>query len=185
MYRTTLTDEQRAALQAARHDARLKPHERDRVEMLLLSAAGWSPPQIAQHFGCTPKPVRALVDRYRAVGLDAIHRKRPGPPPDTARKVAVAHELTALLAEERTWTTPQLAAALTARGIALGRRQTRRYLHECGAGWRRTVRTLDHKQDPQRVARAQQTLAALKKGRQRDASRSPTWMNAALPPASR
>lgn len=185
MHRTTLTDEQRTALQAARHDARLKPHERDRVEMLLLSAAGWSPPQIAQHCGCTPKPVRALLARYRAVGLDAIHRKRPGPSPDTARKAAVAHELTALLAEERTWTTPQLAAALRERGIALGRRQTRRYLHGLGAGWRRTVRTLDHKQDPQRVARAQQTLGALKKGRQRAALRSPTLMNVALLPANR
>jgi len=62
MRRTILTDEQRVALQATRHDPGWRPRERDRVEMVLLSAAGWSPPRIAVHFGCSVKPVRAALD---------------------------------------------------------------------------------------------------------------------------
>jgi hypothetical protein len=45
----------------------------------------------------------------------------------------------------------------------LSTRQTRRYLKEQGARWRRTVRSLRHKQDPKLVIQAQQELTALKK----------------------
>jgi transposase len=185
MRRTTLTDEQRAALQQARHDATLCPHERDRVEMILLSASGWSPPQIAAHFGCTAKPVRSVLDRYGEVGLGAIQRKRPGPPPDSARRSQVTTALVTLLAEPRTWSAGQLAVALGEQDIQLGKRQTRRYLRTLKAGWRRTQRSLRHKQNPTRVANAKHTLGALKRGRMQASSRSPTSMSAASVPASR
>jgi hypothetical protein len=42
----------------------------------------------------------------------------------------------------------------------------RRYLHDI-ARWRRTVRSLHHKQDPERVAQAKDDLAAFKKGLKR------------------
>jgi transposase len=185
MRRTTLSDAQRAALQHARHDPSLRPYQRDRVEMILLSASGWSPPKIAAYLGWTAKPVRAVLDRYRAAGLAALQRQRPGPPPDTARHEQVTGQLRDLLAEPRTWSAGQLASALRERDIQLSKRQTRRYLHRLDARWRRTQRSLRHKQNPKRVATAKQTLAALKKGRQRASSASPTSMNAALAPASR
>ena len=46
MLRTPLTDSQRAELQALRR-ADLPAVARDRLEMVLLSDAGWSPPRIA------------------------------------------------------------------------------------------------------------------------------------------
>ena len=52
MLRLTLSDAERAAVQALRRDRTLSPAERDRVEMILLSEAGWSLPRIAAHLGC-------------------------------------------------------------------------------------------------------------------------------------
>ena len=43
-----LTPEQRADLRQLRRDRTLKPAERDRVEMALLSDAGWAVPRIAE-----------------------------------------------------------------------------------------------------------------------------------------
>lgn len=47
MVRARLSPEQEAAVRAVRRAAPLSPAEGDRVEMVLLSAAGWSPPWIA------------------------------------------------------------------------------------------------------------------------------------------
>jgi putative transposase len=166
MRRTTLTTEQRAALQQARHDPNRPPYARDRIEMLLLSAAGWSPPRIAAHLGCHAKTVRQVLDRFPTEGLDCLVRQSPGPPPDTARRSTVERALTTLLAEDRTWTAAQLGAALQEQQITLGPRHLRRYLRGMHAGYRRTVRSLKHKQVPEKVAVARQEIATFKKGRQ-------------------
>lgn len=164
MRRTTLTTEQRAALQQARHDPSRPPYARDRIEMLLLSAVGWSPPRIAVHLGCHAKTVRQLLDRFPQEGLDCLVRQPSGPPPDTARRQQVEQALAGLLAEDRTWTAAQLVAALSEQQITLGPRHLRRYLRGMGAGYRRTVRTLRHKQDPEKVASARQEIADFKGG---------------------
>lgn len=50
------------------------------------------------------------------------------------------------------WMAAQLATALHGHSITLSTRQTRKYLQQMGARWRRTARTLRHKHDPDRVA---------------------------------
>jgi transposase len=184
MIRVTLNDDQRAALQAARHDPTYAPAERDRVEMVLLSARGWSPPAIAQHLGCCADTARTVLQRFQAVGLPSLRRGRPGPPKDAARRAQVTAALEQLLSQERTWTAAQLAAALGEQGIALSTRQTRKYLHGL-ARWRRTVHGLRHKQHPARVERAQRVLVNLGKGRRRGSVSSPISTRAASLPASR
>jgi transposase len=161
MIRVTLSESERRAVQALRRDPSLRPAERDRVEMVLLSAAGWSPPAIAQHLGYCAVTVRRVLQRYRTTGPAALHRQRPGPRPDVARRHQVTTSLERLLAQPRTWTTAQLAHALREEGIALSPRQVRRYLRGRGARWRRTVRSLRHKQDPDRVEHAKRRLAML------------------------
>jgi transposase len=168
MLRVHLTPSDHAAVQTLRRDPRLSPHERDWVEMVLLSAAGWSPPRIATHLRCHPETVRRLLKRVQQAGLAALRRRRSGPLPDIARRQQVTTALDGLLAQERTWTARQLAAALTAQGITLSARQTRRYLSGMRARWRRTARTLKHKQNPVRVAQAAHTLAVFKKSPGRD-----------------
>jgi transposase len=184
MIRLTLTPEERGALGAARRDRTLRPGERDRVEMLLLSAEGWGPPRIAAHLGCHPATVRAVIKRFRSDGMPALRRSRPGPPPDVARRAQVTAALDRLLGRERTWTAAQLALALGDEGVALSARQTRKYLRAMGARWRRTASTLAHKRDPERVARAKRTLAALKKRPPPGRSPWPSSTSAASAPAS-
>ena len=146
-----------------RRDPTLSPLERDRVEMLLLSDLGWSPPAIGAHLGYCAATVRRTFNRFHQTDLAGLRQQRPGPPPDVAYRLRIHDSLDTLLQQERTWTAAQLAQALREQGIALSTRQTRRYLKDQGARWRRTVRSLQHKQDPKLVAQAQQELTVLKK----------------------
>jgi putative transposase len=184
MIRLTLTSDEGAAVQARRRDATMTPAERDRVEMVLLSAAGWSPPRIAAHLAYNPATVRRLLKQFRERGVAGLRRRPPGPPPDTVRREQIEAALGALLDQDRTWTAAQLAAALRERGIILRTRQTRKYLSRIAA-WRRTVRTLRHKQDPAKVERAKTVLASLKKKPAPAGSGSSISTSAALHPASR
>lgn len=185
MLRVHLSPSDHAAVQALRRDRTLTPHERDWVEMVLLSAAGWSAPRIAAHLRCHPETVRRLLKRVQQDGTAALRQRRTGPPSDLARRQQVTAVLDGLLAQDRTWTARQLAAALTEQGIRLSTRQTRRYLSGMRARWRRTARTLKHKQDPVRAAQAAHTLAAFKKKPRPARCASSSSMSVASRPASR
>jgi transposase len=185
MMRIQLTSENHTAVERLRRATATPAVVRARCQMLLLSAAGWSPPGIAAHLAYHPHTVRAVLRRFQQQGLAGLTPDAPGPPPDTARREQVTAALDRLLDQPRTWTAAQLAAALQADGIVLSVRQTRRYLGQLGARWRRVQRSLRHKQDSVRVAVATRTLDAVKRGRPRAALRSPTSMSAASVPASR
>jgi transposase len=185
MLHITLSVEDRLALERLRHGAKTSVAVRARCQMLLLSADGWSPPKIAAHLTYHPHTVRAVLRRFQERGVVGLTPELPGPPPDTARRERITAALHRLLDQERTWTAAQLAAALGAEGIVLSTRQTRRYLGLVGAKWLRTVRTLTHKQHPDRVETAKQTLTALKRGPATTASRSPSSTSVASRPASR
>jgi transposase len=161
MIRSTLSDSERRGVQVLRRAPTLSPAERDGVEMVLLSAAGWSPPTIAAHLSYSPVTVRKVLKAYRATGLAAMHRGRPGPAPDEVRRQRVTTALDRLLVQPRTWTTRQLAHALREEGIHLSPRQVRRYLRGRGARWRRPVRSLRPKQASDRVEHAKRQLALL------------------------
>jgi putative transposase len=161
MIRIHLDDAIRDELRSMRRKA-LHPKVRDRIEMITLADAGWSAPRIAAHLGHCGQTVRDTLKRFLARGTDALHPRRPGPAPDAARRDRVAEELRRYLAEDRTWTSRQLAEALADRGIELGPRQVRRYLKRMKAGYRRTASTLKHKQDPAKAERAGKVLANLK-----------------------
>ena len=157
-----LSSECRDAVSVLRRDPRLSPSERDRVEMMLLSEQGWSVPQIASHLGYCQATVRRLFKQFKEEGVGALRHKPPGPPKDSVRTQQVQTALTTLLSQERTWNAIQLAHALQEQDIHLSGRQVRRYLRGI-ASWHRTVRTLKHKQNPEKLSRAQKTLATLKK----------------------
>jgi transposase len=161
MIRIQLDDTTRGELRRLRHTD-LSAAARDRLEMVLLSDAGWSPPHIARHLGCHPHTARAALKGYRDRGLAALQPQRPGPAPDQQRRQTVTGRLTALLGQERTWTSRQLAEALQP-DLALSPRQVLRYLAALGARYRRTAPTVRHKQDPAKVARAKLVLDGLEK----------------------
>jgi putative transposase len=184
MLRLHLTSDQRKIVCALRRDATLQPVERDRVEMLLLAAEGWSPPRVAHYLGCHPATVRQVIKRFAAVGTAAVPRRRPGPPPNFGRRQQVTTALQRLLDQPRTWTAAQLAAALRQDGIALSSRQTRKYLKLLDARWQRTATTLKHKQNPERAAQAGRILAHLKKSPRQERCGSPTWTSVGSAPVS-
>jgi putative transposase len=161
MIRTRLDDATRIELQGLRR-TELAPKVRDRLEAVLLSDAGWSPPRIAAHLGWHPHTARALLKDFRTRGLEALRPGKPGPAPDRPRHDRVTAALEALLRQERTWSSRQLGEALEAQGIAIGPRQVRRYLKRMEAGYRRTASSLAHKQDLAKVERAEAVLANLK-----------------------
>lgn len=160
MLRIKLSDDQARALAVWRRAPSLKPAERDRIEMVALSASGWPVAKIASHLGYAVETVRRLFRRFPTEGWAAMRHAAPGRAPDVERRAKIEKALEALLRQERTWTAGQLAEALVAQAIKLSARQGRRYLGRV-ALWRRTKRSLAHKQDPKRVARAKETLALL------------------------
>lgn len=125
-----------------------------------MSAAGWSPPKIAEHLDRHPHTVRAALKGFAARGTEAFYPDAPGPDPDHDRRATVTARLSELLGQERTWTARQLADALGP-DIGIGHRQTRRYLALLKAGYRRTAQTVGHKQDPGKVERAERVLDSL------------------------
>ena len=166
MIRIHLNEAQRQELQELRRQA-LPGKVRDRLEMVLLSAAGWSAPRIAEHTGYCGHTVRAVLHGFQARGPNALFPHKTGPAPDAARRQRVTTLLTDLLGQDRTWTSQQLSEALQPSGVVLGPRQVRRYLKLFKAGYRRTASTLEHKQDPAKVGRAEQVLEGVKKKRRR------------------
>jgi transposase len=162
MIRIHLDDSTRSELNTLRRSD-LPATARDRIEMVFLSDAGWSPPRIAGHLGYHPQTVRDRLRDFLGRGTDALLPGRPGPAPDIGRRHAVTRALTELLGEDRTWTSRQLSEALAGRGLAIGPRQTRRYLKRLKAGYRRTTNTLKHKQDPAKAERAGRVLDNLRK----------------------
>ena len=131
-----------------------------------MSAAGWSPPRIAGHLGRHPHTVRAALKGFAARGTEAFRPGAPGPDPGHDRRAQVTGKLSELLGQDRTWTSRQLADALGP-DIGLGHRQTLRYLAVLKAGYRRTAQTVGHKQDPEKVRRAERVLDSVKKKRRR------------------
>jgi transposase len=162
MIRITLDDATRSELQALRRTD-LPARVRDRLEMVLLSAAGWSPPAIAEHLGYCGQTARAALRGYIDRGTAALTPGRSGPPPDQRRRDRVTGLLKGLLRQRRTWTAGQLAEGRLPHGIEIGPRQVRRYLGLMGARYRRTANSLRHKQDPAKVARAKVVLGNLEK----------------------
>ena len=162
MIRIRLDDPTRGELHQLRR-TELPAAARTRLEIVLLSDAGWSAPRIAAPLGVHPHTARAALKGFAARGAAALHPDRHGPEPDHARRADVTGRLRGLLGQERTWTSPQVAAALREQGLALSARQTLRYLRDLGAGYRRTAQTVGHKQDPAKAERAGRVLDGLKK----------------------
>jgi transposase len=165
LHRVELSPEQAKELVRLTRAADIKPRTRDRLEMVRLCAAGYRVPVIARLLHLSPNWVRHWLGRYRAGGFAALrdqpHRGRPG-------SLTPAH-LQALREEfaraNRTWTAGQVAAWLAEQhGVRLHADHLATLLKRAHLSYKRTARSLAHKQDPAAVAASQRELAALEKG---------------------
>ena len=160
MLRMELSPAQRAELRARTRQPGLASRTRDRLEMIRLADAGWHMPRIARHLGYHEQTTRKYLHAFLAEGFDRLpDRPRPGRPArvTTAHLDALAHQLDTT---ERTWTVPQLVAWLDQEHqVRVHPDHLRRLLHRRGFRWKRTKRSLQHKQDPPARATAAAELA--------------------------
>jgi hypothetical protein len=113
MMHIQLDDTTRDELRRLRHTNR-SDTARDRLEMVLRSDAGWSPPRLARPLGCPPHTAHAARKGFRDYGTAAFEPQRPGPPPDYQRRQAVTDRRTERLGQNRTGTSRPRAQALQA-----------------------------------------------------------------------
>lgn len=168
MYRVVLNDETRSELIRRARQPKIAPKTRDRLEMLRLSDAGWSIPRIARHLCYHEQTVRHWIKVFLREGFEALaDTPRPGKPS------AITQEIRATIRQwiekgDRVWSAGQIAEEV-AQVFALRRstKQWRRLLRREGLAYKRTSRTLKHKQKPEQVETKRAELLALqKRGRQ-------------------
>lgn len=169
MYRVILSDEQVVELTRLRRDPRTKPRTRDRLEMVRLANNGWSIPKIAQHFEITESRVRHWIKSFLSEGFHSLSDRKG---------VGVKPRLTGSLLEEirqmtgqdgQTWTAGQINEWILANhGFSLNVRYLAEVLNKNGLSYKRTTRTIRHKQNPEQVQRKKADLATLKKGQNSD-----------------
>jgi transposase len=164
MYRVRLTDAQRQELKQRAHAPGVKPRTRDRLEMVRLSDAGWSIPRIARHLDLSEQTVRYWIKTFLTDGFDALpdqpHRGQASAI-TPAIEAAIRQELRR---DERTWTAPQLADWLGERfGVHRTAAHLARRLDRAAIAYKRTGRSLKHKQNPDDVAAKEEEMAALEK----------------------
>ena len=165
MIRVKLTEAQRAELRARTRAPGDAPRTRDRLEMVRLSAAGWSIPKIAAHLRLDEQRVRYWIKRFLAGGFAALpDQPHRGQPSRLTPEILAA--LQAELAKgERTWTAPQLADWLAEhQQVPVSADWLSRQLKRQRIAYKRTHRSLKHQQDPAVVEAKQAELQELEKG---------------------
>jgi len=170
VYRIHLTEEQRQELTRRAHTPNLAWRTRDRLEMVRLSDAGFSIPKIAQLLSVSEVRVRYWIKRFLTEGFEALP-DQPHLGQQSALTPAILDALTAELQQtNRTWTAKQLADWVAEQhGLRLTPDYLARRLKRAKLSYKRTARSLKHKQDPEQAQRKQAELATLEKG----GSRSP------------
>ena len=164
MYRVHLTDEQRQELKRRARAPGVMPRTRDRLEMVRLADAGWSIPKIARHLAISEVRVRYWVKRFLSGGFEAL----PDAPHPGQRSALTPEILTAvhdqIRGSGRTWTAKQVAEWVAEHH---GVRRTPEHLSErlrrARLSYKRTSRSLKHKQNSQQVEQRRAELQALEK----------------------
>jgi transposase len=133
--------------------------------MVRLSNAGWSIPKIAGHLHAHEQTVRRWIKTFLQAGFDELTDK-PRPGKQSAIGTDILEQVRAWLQQgQRTWSAPQIAQEVQERfGIRRSPAQWRRLLRREQLSYKRTRRTLSHKQKPEEVANKQADLETLKKG---------------------
>jgi len=144
MYRLHLTDEQMRELQRRTRQQGLMPRTRDRLEMLRLSHAGLSVPQIAAYLGSYDKTVRYWIKAFLASGgdFDALADQ-----PHVGQKSAIGPEILEQVEQwlgkgnltNHTYSSPQIAQKVEEQfGIRRSPCQWCRLLRRTGHTYKRT-----------------------------------------------
>ena len=158
----TLSSSQHRRLYALRHDPARKPRQRDRVEVLLLSADGMRVSRLARHFGCCQATMRRGLHQSADKRLQSLCHLRRDLGPDAARRPTVRRTLNRLSSRKRTWTVAQLAGALAAKEL-MQPHTACQYLQLMAPAPCTRSMVLRYQQDPKGTAQVRTELDDLKK----------------------
>jgi len=143
--------------------------------MVRLSDAGFSIPKIARHLDVHEDTVRDWIKRFLVGGFEALFDQ-----PHVGQRSSVTEEMLAALREHiqdsgRTFTAGQVADWIEAEyGVRLSPGWMRVLLRREKLAYKRTSRSLAHKQKPEDVAKRKGELAELEKGGSKACSMSAT-----------
>ncbi len=165
MYRVTLTDQQRQELNQRAHQPDIAPCTRDRLEMVRLCDAGWRIPQIACHLGQHQQTVRYWIKAFLRSGFEALANQPRGGSTSALTPAVLDAVRQEVVKGERSWSADQIADWIEKHyGVQRSAAQVRRKLRTVRLSYKRTSRTVRHKQDPQEVADKRAQLEQLEKG---------------------
>ena len=169
MYRVILTDEQRSELNRRAHRREIRPEVRDRLEMVRLSDSGLSVPKIGDLLAVHEQTVRYWIKAFLTGGFDAL-QSRPSGGVMPGKVSTFTSEMIAALRQEiehgkRTWSAPQMADWVDQSfGVRLSPARIAIHMKRAGLVYKRTNRTLKHKQKAEEVSAKRTTLSLLKGG---------------------
>ena len=165
MYRLHLTVLQMQELQSRTRQKGIAPRTRERLEMVHLCHTGWNIPKIADYLNVYHKTVRHWIKAFLSNGFDALIDQ-----PHSGQKSAITPEIFQqvqqwLEEENHTYSTSKIVQKVQAQ-FAISRSvcQWSRLLRRNGFSYKRTHRTLQHKQKTQEVAKKKADLEILEKG---------------------
>lgn len=174
MYRVHLTDDQLLQLQQRAHQRDTRPSTRDRLEMVRLSHAGWSVPKVAHHLQQHEQTVRRWIKAFAHGGFDALADKPRGGKTSALTPTLFAALLGHVRQSQQTWSAAQLAAWVEREHqVQIGVGRMRVHLRRAQLSYKRTSRSLKHKQQAEDVAAKEASLDCLKKGALPGCSTSP------------
>lgn len=141
--------------------------------MVRLSDSGLSIPKIGDLLGLHEQTVRHWIKAFLTGGFDALHN-RPSGGVLAGKVSAFTPEMIAALSQaielgKRTWSAPQMADWVDATfGVRLSPARIGFHMKRAGLVYKRTNRTLKHKQKAEEVSAKRATLALLKGGPKAD-----------------
>ncbi|HEV2124178.1 MAG TPA: helix-turn-helix domain-containing protein [Chloroflexota bacterium] len=126
-------------------------------------------PQIAPHFDLTESRVRHWIKQFLVEGFDGLADRKGVGPKRRLTKEILEGLGQALGQDGRTWTAAQINDwLLEQHGFTMNRRYLSEVLGNNGLSYKRTTRTIRHKQKPEQVADRKADLETLKKGQKPD-----------------
>ena len=158
----TLTDKRRQELNQRAHQRSTTPSTPDRLEMVRLSDTGWRIPQIPRHLRHPHQTVRYWIKAFLRDGFEALANQPRGGSTSALTPVVLDAVRQEVAKGERSWSAGQIVDWIGKHyGVQRSAAQVRRKLPTVRLSYKRTSRSVRHKQDPQEVAdkRAQPTNA--------------------------
>lgn len=165
MYKLNLTTEQKREHDRLSELRDLAPCVRDRLEMIRLSHCGWSIPRIASRLEQHEQTVRYWIKAFLAGGFDALEDKPHGGKVSELTPEILANVIEYVRTSQRTWTAAQIADwTAEHHQVRISPGRMRVHLRRAELSYKRTSRSLKHKQKVEEVAAKEVSLETLKKG---------------------